>query len=384
MDFSLEESHELLRESVREFLERECPRDNVRQWDEQSIFPIEPWHAMGKLGWLGLPISEEYGGAGATPIDSVLVEEELTRRCGALGFALSLLSMISLLLQQQGSETQKRELLPRLASGDLIIALAMTEPSGGTDVLALSTWGRRQGDRYILNGQKSWISMAACAQYFLLLARTSNELRRSKGLTLFLVDANAPGVRVQPIKKVGAYKSVDSSEIFLSDVVVPTDQVVGNVGDGFKHLFALLDYERVAAAALALGNAGAAFEDARHYALERHAFGRPIGQFQAIQHYVARMSVVIEQARWVTYRAAWLQTTGLPSELAALQAKVAATEMAAQVTSDALRIFASYGVAAEYDVQRYFRDARLGLFSPISNEMALNVIAQQLGLPKSY
>jgi len=384
MDFLFDESQEIFRKSVREFLERECSRDKVRHWDETSTFPMEAWSAMAELGWLALGVSEKYGGASGTALDCILFIEELTRRCGALGFAFSLLSLDAILLEHFATEVQKQDLLPRLANGKITIALGMTEPSGGTDILALSTSAQLEKDVYILNGQKTWISLGKLADYLLVLARTDpSPEKKSKGLTLFLVDAKTPGIEIRTIKKT-TYRSVDSAEIFLNEVSVSASQIIGELGNGFRHLFVALDYERVTAAALALGNAAAAFDDARQYALERHAFGRPIGQFQAIQHYLARMHVSIEQSRWLMYRAAWLQDHADSGQAVALEAKVAATEAAVQVTSDALRIFASYGVSAECDVQRYFRDARLGLFSPITNEMALNTIGQKLGLPRCY
>ena len=386
MDFTLSEKHKALQETVRTFLERECPRSLVRELDEKEEFPFDQWASLGRIGLLGAPFPEEYGGAGGDILDEIIITEELAKGFAALAYAyLVTVSFGGITLHWFGSEEQKRHYLPMLCNGTARYSLALTEPGGGTDILgALQTRARREGDEYVLSGQKVFCTGAHVAHSVIVVARTNpNPPKKAEGLTLFLVDLPAEGMEIRPMKHLGV-RAVAANQIFLNDVRVPASQVLGEVDRGWYHIIQTLNNERIEIAALCLGIAQAALDDAVAYAKERHAFGRPIGQFQAIQHQLADSFVETELARAMVYKAAWLQSQGLPVAAEAAMAKLVASEAALRVSSRGMEIMAGAGYMMDTDMQRYWRDARLFTFAPISNEMVRNLLGQHLGLPRSY
>jgi len=317
-------------------------------------------------------------------MEIVILMENLARFFGPAAFGYILHLMHSHLIDLHGSREQKEFFLPKMARGEILVAISMTEPSGGTDALNMSSYAESSGDHYVLNGQKTWISLGDMAEYLMTVMRTDRKpKKKSQGVTLFLVPRANPKIEIIPIRKLG-YRALHNCDVFYDGVEVSRSSVIGEVGQGFYHLLSALNVERIGAAALALGVGQAAFEASLQYARERNAFGRPIGQFQHIQRYISDMVLNLEQARLLLYKAAWLHSKGKPAALECNMAKLACTEVASQVTSDGMRIFASYGFSMESDIQRYFRDSRLGLFSPVSNEMIRNFICEHLKLPRSY
>lgn len=384
MDFESPPHHEMIRQAVRQFFARDWPRERLRQLDREAVMPPEMREQMGRLGWFGMLAPAEYGGSDAPVQDLIILIEELARYFASAAGLFVLASMAARLLVRQASEEQKRALFPRLVSGEGMIAFGITEPSGGTDALALTTSARRDGDDWVINGQKIFTSMAHYAEHVIAVARTNADVpKRALGISLIDVPAGTPGVAVHKLDMLG-WRSYGTSQVFFDDVRVPVTNLIGEQDRGFYHLLESLNNERITCAAMSVGIARAAFEDALAYAKERTAFNRPIGQFQAIQHYLAEMATDIDQIRLLTQRAAWLQDNGRPCHVESGMAKYASAEVAVRNCDKGMRILGGYGLTMEYDMQRYLRDSRLQPFSPVSNEMVKNLIGESLGLPRSY
>jgi alkylation response protein AidB-like acyl-CoA dehydrogenase len=385
MDFEFTEEQELLRETIQKFTEKECPREYQRELDEKEEFPHDLWNTLAELGMFGLIIDEHYGGMGGNVVDMVVVVEELAKGMFVLGDTFMQFNCFGpTTINFFGSEEQKSEYLPKLAKGEIKICLGVTENHSGTDALALKTKAVERGDYYIINGHKMFTTGAHVSDYIMLMTRTTQDpKKKSYGISIFIVDLRTNGITIKKLKKLGI-KALGTCELFFDDVMVPKENLLGKRDHGWYHLLDTLNNERIVIASLCAGGAQAALDDAVQYAKERIAFGRPIGQYQAIQHYVADMFTKIELARLITYKAAWLQSKGLPCHVESNMAKLAASEAALYATSRGMQIMAGYGYMMEYDMQRYWRDAKLFEFAPITNEMVRNFLAERLGLPRSY
>jgi alkylation response protein AidB-like acyl-CoA dehydrogenase len=283
-----------------------------------------------------------------------------------------------------GTEQQKKEILPPLARGEVKFAMALTEPGGGTDILgAIQTKAEDAGDCWLLNGQKIFITGAHVADYILTVAITDPEAKRTKGLSVFLVPRPTPGLETRLIPKVGCH-ACGASEIYFDDVRIPKENLLGTLHKGWFELLGVLNPERIGTAAISLGIAKAAFRDAMAYAQERNAFGGPISRFQSLQHYLADIAIEIENARNLIYKCAWLADNGKPTHLEACMAKIVAGRASEKAAILGMEILGGYGYTMEYDMQRYFRDYKQMIFSPISEEMAKNMIMQFMGMPRSW
>jgi alkylation response protein AidB-like acyl-CoA dehydrogenase len=283
-----------------------------------------------------------------------------------------------------GTEEQKQRYLPAMAAGRDKWSISITEPGGGTDVLgAMKTTAKRVEDGWLLNGQKIWSTLAHVADYLLVVARTSSQDKPSQGLTVFIVAGKAKGVTATPIPKLGM-RAIGSCVVILDDVFVPDEDVLGEVDNGWKQFTGTLNNERIMVAAVCCGIQQGVLEDAIAYAKERHAFGKPIGQMQRIQHYIADMATWLELSRLITYKAAKLQSEGLPCHVESTMAKMVASEWANEAADLGIQILGGMGYSAETDAQRYWRDSRLYRIGPISNEMCRNFIGEQLGLGRSF
>lgn len=387
MDFEFTEAQKMLRNTVRQFVEKELTKEYVRKWDEDDnmrwLSP-EILRAANELGLFAIAVPKEYGGLGGDVVDEVIVIEEVARRSPTAAFGLGGGMFVRLFLGH-GTEEQKKAYLPKMAKGETGFAIGLTEPAGGTDLLgAISTSAVADGGDYVINGQKIYITGAHVAQYIVSLVITNKaEAKRSRAMSLFLVDTRSPGLEIRPLHKL-SMRGAGANEVFFTDVRVPRANLLGELNRGFYHLIALLNPERIICAATTVGLAQGAFEESLEYAKTRTAFGKPIGQFQAIQHMLADMAIEIEMGRLMTYKAAWLVSTDQPCYLEAAAAKTCTSEIAVKTTTNAMEIFAGAGVMMESDIQRYFRDARQFTFAPISNEMARNFIGELLGLPRSF
>jgi acyl-CoA dehydrogenase len=384
MNFDPVPEHEMLRESVREFFARELPEERIREMDRARRIPREIWKRFAALGWTGLSVPNEYGGSGADVSTAAVFTEELARRFPSLATDWLLISMTARVLRESGSERQKAELLPRLAAGEFLMAFGMSEPGGGTDVLALKTRARLVGKEWVVRGQKLYTSLADDADAILVLCRTDAEAaKRSRALSLVLTPRHQGGVQVRRLELMGQ-RAACTCEVFLDDARASADALVGERGSGWQTLLRTLDEERILCAAMYVGITAAALEQALQYARERTAFGRPIGAFQAVQHPLADTAAELEQIRLLTAKAAWLQSEGRECAGEAAMAKLAASEAAVRATDRGMRVLGGFGMVEESPMERLFRDTRLGPFSPISNEMVRNFLGQRLGLERSY
>ncbi len=386
LNFDLGEQKELLRQGIQKLVDRECPAEYVREMDEKEEFPHHVWDKLAEAGYLGIPIDPEYGGTGGDILDMVIVVEEMAKKSASIALTFMMSSCFGAkALAFAGNTEQKQELLPRLARGETMFAISVTEPDGGTDVLnVMKTTARAEGDDFIINGSKVWTTCAHLADYMVVYARTDPQAaKKTHGITIFLVDPKTVGIEIRKINKLGI-RATSSFEVFYNDVRVPRSSILGRQDYGFYDLLPMLNNERILVAAICLGLAKAAFHDALEYAKQRQAFGRPIGQFQALQHELARTRTDIELATLITYKAAWLQSLGRECGTEANMAKLVAANTACQAADRGMQVLGGYCYSMEFDMQRYWRDSRLYRIAPITDEMVLNFIGEQIGLPRSF
>jgi len=389
LDFSLNEDQLMLRDNMRKFCKKVLTPEYVAWLDENTDFvPDDLWQKFLDLGFFGICIPEEYGGAGMSFTDFVLVGEEIATASWTTAMCvMGPVSFGSHIIMQMGTKEQKDFFLPKIVKGELKFSLAMTEPGGGTDIInALKSTAVKKGDKWVINGQKVFITAGHVSDYHLVVALTddSKTNKRHKCISCFLVDAkNTPGITVRLIKKVGGH-GCGTTEIFYDNVEIPESALLGELNNGFMTLLEVMNPERIVTALFSLGIAKAAYQAAHQYSLERYAFGKPIGQFMAVQHYLADMMIEIENATNLIYKSCWLMEQELPYNKEAVMAKIVACKASEIAAIKGSEIFGGYGFCMEYEMQRHFRDYRQMQFSPINDEMAKNMLAGWSGLPKSY
>lgn len=378
MNFSFTEEQARFRNSVRAFVKREVI-PAARELDERDEFPRALFRRCGELGYFGLRYPEEAGGTGGDALAFTLMIEELARGSLALAAIVGMQCLNGTdSLYRLGTPEQKACLLGPALRGEKIGTIAITEPDTGSDIGGLTTSARREGGEWILSGRKMWITSATVADFFIVAAKT-DPTQRAKGIDLFLVEKGTPGLSVgRKIEKLGTRGS-ETSEVILDGVHVPAENLLGEPGSGWKHLSGTLAEIRAMTGALGLGLGQAALEASLKYAGERVQFGKPIGQFQAVAHKLAKMGTELEAARALVYRAAWQVAEGNTDVKLSAMAKYFATEMANKLADETTRIFGSYGFAMEYDAQRYFRDARFLLYGAGTSEILLSLIAKEMG-----
>jgi len=377
METKLSEEQELLKETVHQFaLEVVAPI--AKEVDESGEFPKDFFPQAAELGLAGVAIPEQYGGSGMDTVSYCITIEEISRYCATSGVILSVNnSLVCGPLLEFGSEEQKREYLTPLASGKKLGCFALTEPGAGSDVGSLRTMARRDGDEYILNGNKVFITNGTDADLALVFATVDLELKH-RGITAFIVPCDSPGFRRGGKEYKLGVNGSGTTELVFEDMRVPAAQRLGEEGEGFKIAMRALDGGRIGIAAQAIGIARGAFEEALVYAQEREQFGKPLARFQAIQFYLADMSTELDAARFLTWKAAWTKDTKGRCTLEAAQAKLFASEMAQRATNKALQIHGGYGYTREYNVERYFRDARITEIYEGTSEIQKMVIAAAL------
>lgn len=386
MSLRFTEEQEAIRDTFRRFCETELTREYVRTLDETTTFaPDDLLAKFAGLGAFGITIPEEYGGSGLGMTEQLIMLEEVAKASVSVAMCVLLpVSFGATPLLSMGTEEQKRRHLPRIAAGKEKWSLALSEPGGGTDILgAIGTTAVKDGDRYIVNGTKQWISGAHAADHITTVVITDPDAERKRGLSVLIVDAKSPGVTVKPIPKLGMH-GCGTNTVFFDNVEVPASNLMGEENRGWYQLLNTLNPERIGTSAFSLGIAQAAFKYALDYSMERRAFGRPIGQFQILQHYFADMAIEIEAARLLVYRCAELCDQGKPYDVEVAMAKVLSCRASELAARYGMEILGGYGFAMEYDMQRHFRDYKQMMFSPISDEMAKNYIAHSFGLPRSY
>lgn len=377
MDFRLTEEQAQIRDMVRDFAAREIA-PHVMEWDEAQHFPLDVMRHLGELGLLGAIFPERYGGAGLSYVDYVHIIEELAAVESGIALALAAHnSLASGHIHLAGSEEQRQRWLPRLTSGEWIGCWALTEPGSGSDAAGLRTTAVREGDTWVLNGTKNFITNASHARIAVVLA-VSDRDNRKRGVTAFAVEMDTPGIRAGKKENKLGMRTSDTAELVLEECRVPHANVLGEIGHGFIDAMKVLDGGRISIAALSLGIARGAYDAARKYALERQAFGKPIGHFQAIQFMLADMATEIEAARLLTYRAAALKDAGEKTTTWSSMAKLYASEVAVRATEKGVQIFGGYGFVKEFPAEKYYRDVKLCTIGEGTSEIQRMVIARSL------
>jgi alkylation response protein AidB-like acyl-CoA dehydrogenase len=378
VDFDLSEQHRILRATVREFCEREV-RPKAKSWDAEERFPSELVPKLAELGLLGIRVPVDYGGAGMDMLAYAICVEECARIDGSL--ALTVASHNGLgtgHILAQGSEEQKGIYLPKAASGQWLAAWALTEPDSGSDAAALKTTAERDGDEWVLNGTKMFITQGSVGGFCIVLARTNKQVAPQYGITAFIVPTDTPGYSAsKKLEKYGC-RSSDTVEVTLENVRVADSQRLGVVDQAFRDTMRLLDGGRVSIAAMALGLGRGALEMAVRYAKDRAAFGRPIAHFQGIQWMLADAQTELDAAELLTYRAAWLADQGRRFTQEASMAKLFASEVATKVCNDSLQVHGGYGFTREFDIERHLRDVKLCEIGEGTSQVQRMVIAKNV------
>ncbi|MCJ2669715.1 MAG: acyl-CoA dehydrogenase [Candidatus Thermoplasmatota archaeon] len=377
MDFDLSDEQKMLKRTVRDFAEKEI-KPTRAEFDEKAEYPIEILRRLGDMGIMGMAIPPEYGGSGADAISYAIAVEELSKIDPSVAVAVSVHNSLGCdPIVKFGTEEQKKKWLPGLASGKKIGCFCLTEPDAGSDAAAVKGTARLDGDEYIINARKQFITNAAGADLSLVFVMTDRE-KGYKGISGFLVPTDAPGFsRGKKEKKMGIHASV-TMEMNYDDCRIPKENLLGEEGDGFKIALWALDAGRIGVAAQAVGIAQGALNEAIAYSKERIQFGKPISSFQAIQWMIADMATEIDAARFLVYRAAYVKDKGGRFSSEAAMAKLKASDVAVNVSRDAVQIFGGYGYMREYPVERYYRDAKITEIYEGTSEIQRMVISRAL------
>lgn len=377
MNFALSKEQELVRQMVREFaIDKVKPI--AAEIDQTEEFPMENVKLMAKYGMMGIPFAKEYGGAGGDNLAYILAVEELSKVCGTTGVILSAhVSLCASLINQFGTEEQKQKYLPKLVTGEMIGAFGLTEPGAGTDAAGQQTTAVLDGDHYVLNGSKIFITNGGVADVFVIFAMTDKS-KGTKGISAFIVERSFPGFSSGKIEDKMGIRASSTTELIMEDCIVPKENLVGKEGKGFGIAMQTLDGGRIGIAAQALGIAEGAMEEAVNYMKERKQFGKSLTAFQGLQWYLADMDVKIEAARHLVYKAAWLKDNGKPYSIDAARAKLFAAETAMEVTTKAVQLFGGYGYTREYPVERMMRDAKITEIYEGTSEVQRMVIAANI------
>ena len=379
MDCCFTEEQVLLRESVQKLMAKHCPPAVMRQIDHEKRYPYELYDAWVEAGLIGMPFAEAYGGLAGGAVDSCIIMEEIARVSADLSMMIGGSIFCGLNIQRKGSEEQKRYWLPKLIKGEIKMSISMSEPDAGSDVGAMRTTAVRDGDHYVINGQKLWATGAgAKGSVINMYVKTDPKAHYRQGLSLFLIDNNTPGLELRKLDMLGRY-CTGTYEIFLKDVRVPADRLIGGEeGHGLQHALSGLELGRINVAARGVGIAQAALDHSLRYAQQRHTFGKPIAQHQAIQLKLADMATRTEAARLLTRRAAEMYDRGDRCDMEAGMAKLFATEAALENATEAMRVHGGYGYSTEFPVERLYHDAPLLVIGEGTNELQRIIIARQL------
>ncbi len=380
MDFDLNEEQKMIQETIRKFsVDKIAPvaGDN----DKSAKFPLELFKELADLGFLGTPIPEEYGGAGFDYISHALVAEELGRVDSSMRGAYSVqVSLVGLPIFKFANEEQKKKYLPKLTSGEWIGCFGLTEPEAGSDPAGMLTTAREDGEHYILNGQKTWITNAGIADLAIVYAKTDME-KGAKGITAFFVERGTEGYSTSDLHDKLGLRASNTGEIFLEDCRVPKENILGELNKGFKIALGTLDFGRYTVAAGCVGLAQGCLDVCKEHAKNRNQFGKPIASFQLVQQMIADMVVDSEAGRLLVYRVGDMKNKGLPNTRETSIAKYFCSEMANRVAYKAIQIHGGYGFSGEYDVERFYRDARINtLYEGTSQIQQLIIGAYELGI----
>lgn len=377
MDFLFTQEQEILKDSIRNFADKEI-LPFVKESDEKGKWPEELTKKLGEMGLLGIVIPPEYSGAGYSNVDYVIILEEISKVDPSVGLVVAAHnSLCSNHLNLFGSEEQKKKYLTRLASGQTLGAWALTEAEAGSDAAALKTKARKEGDYWVLNGSKLFITNGSLAEIHVVMAVTDPGKER-KGISAFILEKGMEGFKPGKKEDKLGVRSADTSELIFEDVKVPAENIIGKEGDGYKQAMAILDGGRVSIAGFSLGIAAGALESSLKYAKERSQFDQPIANFQAIQWMLADGFTELEAARLLTYRAAFLEDQGKKVPKESAMAKLFSSELAVKASSMAVQIFGGYGFIKDYPVEKFYRDSKLATIGEGTSEIQRWIIAQKV------
>lgn len=377
MNFEHSENETMIAQMVRDFADKEI-RPNLMDWDERQYFPIELFHKMGELGLLGVLVPEEYGGAGLGYEEYITVISEVAQVCGSIGLSVAAHnSLCTGHILSFGNEEQKKKYLPKLASGQWIGAWGLTEANTGSDAMRMKCVAKKDGNEWVINGAKNWITHGISGEVAVVLARTG-ELLDSHGITAFIVERSNPGFSGGKKENKLGMRSSETAEMIFEDCRVSEDAVLGKVGDGFIQAMKILDGGRISIGALGLGIAKGAYKASVQYSKEREQFGKPISHFQAIAFKLADMATEIEAAELLLYEAAHLKNTGQEMTKVAAMAKYYTSEVAVRTSTEAVQIFGGYGYTKDYPVEKFYRDSKLCTIGEGTSEIQKLVISREL------
>ena len=377
MDFELTREQQLVQQMVREFAVNEV-KPIAAEIDETERFPMENVQKMAKLGMMGIPFSKEVGGAGGDVLSYIIAVEELSKVCATTGVILSAhTSLCASVINEHGTPVQKEKYLADLCSGKKIGAFGLTEPGAGTDAAGQQTTAVLDGDHYVLNGSKIFITNGGVAETFIIFAMTDKS-QGTRGISAFIVEKDFPGFSIGKLENKMGIRASSTTELIMEDCIVPKENLIGKEGKGFGIAMKTLDGGRIGIAAQALGIAEGAFEEAIAYMKERKQFGKPLYTKQGLQWYMAEMDVKIEAAKQLVYKAAMRKQNGQPYSIDAARAKLFAAEVAMDVTTKVVQIFGGYGYTKEYPVERMMRDAKITEIYEGTSEVQRMVISGKL------
>ncbi len=382
MDFGFTDEQNMLRDSVRKLMDKHASPDYIRKLERDQAYPYELYDEWIKAGLLAMPFPEEYGGLGGNAIDMAIVAEEISYRSTDLSMALGGSMFTGLNLVRKATEEQKKYWLPKLLSGEIRMSISMSEPDAGSDVGAMRTTAVRDGDHWVINGQKLWATGAAAKNNVInMYVKTDNKVNYRQGMSLFLIDKDTPGLEMKKLDMLGR-RCTGTYEVFLKDVRVPHDRLVGGdagLNKGFDFVLSGLQVERVVASAGSCGGALAVVDLASAYAKERKQFGKPIGTFQALAHMLADMKTEVEAGRSLMWRAASMVAQGKNALEEITMAKLFCGETYAKVANMGMQVLGGYGYNMEFDMQRHYRDSRVATVAAGSSQMQRNLIANLMG-----
>ena len=377
MNFEQNENQGMIAQMVKDFAEKEI-KPNMKNWDDHEIFPEETMKKLGELGLLGIFIPEEYGGSGFGYAEYATALMELGKVCGGIGLSVAAHnSLCTGHIFYHGSEAQKKKYLPKLASGEWIGAWGLTEANTGSDAMRMKTTAVKDGDHWVLNGTKNWITHGLSGDVAVVLIRTG-ELLDSKGITAFIVEKGTPGFSAVKIKEKLGVRASETAELIFDNVRIPEENVIGEVGAGFKQAMQILDGGRISIASLSCGVARGAYEASVKYAKEREQFGKPIAHFQAIAFKLADMATEVEAAELLTFQAAYLKDNKRPVTKAGAYAKYYASEVSVKCGNEAVQVMGGYGYTKEYPAEKFLRDAKLMTICEGTSEIQKIVISREI------
>ena len=380
MDFFLTEEHKVFKAVAEKVVEKECGREYVRRLDQEREFPHEFYGKFKELGWHGLTLPEKYGGSDCDAIFYCILQEALGKYSFDIGAGYGLNMWGASSLCHNGSEEQREYYIPKMINGDLRFSFSLTEPNAGSDGASVATTAVRDGDDFVLNGQKVFSTGASAENNIIMMAvRTDPSSSKHEGISVIMVPNDLPGLELLPLDTLSR-RILTTNEIFMTDVRVPAKNLVGEINKGWQIIVSQLETERVAISASYVGNAQTAVSDALRYAKEREQFGRPIGKFQAIKHMLADMQTNVEASRLMVYRVAWMVTQDMPCATEASMAKLFSSEVFQKVSTQGMQILGGYAQMPEYDMERYFRDARQATVGGGTSQIQRSIIARGLGL----